>query len=77
MNKSKQTTPGQLLSLKKRTGWSWEKMCREMVRVMGHDGPSHTTLFRYAAGNVRRRNVLTERFVSDALVKLQHEQQSA
>jgi len=71
------TTPEQLRSLKRRTGWSWEKMCREMVRVMGHDGPSHTTLFRYANGNVARRNVLTERFVRDALVKLQQEQQSA
>ncbi len=67
------TTPGQLRSLKKRTGWSWEKMCREMVRVMGCDGPSHTTLFRYANGNVTRRNKLTERFVSDALVKLRQE----
>jgi len=48
-------------------------MTREMVRVMGHDGPSHTTLFRYANGNVRRRNVLTERFVAEALGKLANE----
>ncbi len=71
--RTKQTTPGQLRSLKKRTGWSWEKMCREMCRVMECDGPSHTTLFRYANGNVTRRNVLTDRFVREAIGKLAKE----
>ncbi len=42
-------------------------MCRECHRVMGQEGPSHTTLFRYAVGKVRRRNVLTERYVKEAI----------
>ena len=42
-------------------------MCRELHRVMGEEGPSHTTLFRYASGRVRRRNVLTERYVKEAI----------
>ncbi len=60
----------QLRSLKKKTSWSWERMCREFHRVMAHDGPSHTTLFRYASGKVRRPNVLTERYVQEAIHKL-------
>ncbi len=60
----------QLLSLKKKTSWSWERMCREMHRVMGEEGPSHTTLFRYASGNVKRPNVITERYVQQALQQL-------
>ncbi len=52
-----------LNKLKKKTKLSWEKMCRELHRVMGEDGPSHTTLFRYATGRVKRPNVLTERYV--------------
>ncbi len=60
----------QLLRLKKKTSWSWEKMCREMHRVMGEEGPSHTTLFRYASGRVKRPNVVTERYVREALEKL-------
>ncbi len=71
--------PKQLLSLKKKTSWSWERMCREFHRVMGEEGPSHTTLFRYATGRVRRRNVLTERYVKEAIdrvtVELQKEVQ--
>jgi hypothetical protein len=43
--------PKQLLSLRKKTAWSWERMCREFHRVMGEEGPSHTTLFRYASGS--------------------------
>ncbi len=62
--------PKQLLSLKKKTSWSWERMCREIHRVMGEEGPSHTTLFRYASGRVKRRNVLTERYVQQAIYKL-------
>ncbi len=59
-----------LLSLKKKTSWSWERMCREFHRVMGHEGPSHTTLFRYASGRVKRPNVVTERYVKEAIDKL-------
>jgi len=60
----------ELLRLKKKTSWSWEKMCREMHRVMGEEGPSHTTLFRYASGRVKRPNVVTERYVQQALQRL-------
>lgn len=45
-------------------------MCREFHRVMGKEGPSHTTLYRYAAGKVRRRNKLTERFVKEAIDRI-------
>jgi len=45
-------------------------MCREFHRVMGEEDPSHTTLFRYAIGKVRRRNVLTERYVREAIHKV-------
>ena len=60
----------ELLSLKKKTSWSWERMCREMHRVMGEEGPSHTTLFRYASGKTKRPHVLTERYVQQAIQKL-------
>ena len=60
----------QLLSLKKQTSWSWERMCREIHRVMDEEGPSHTTLFRYASGRVKRPNVVTERYVQQAIQKL-------
>ena len=62
--------PKQLLSLKKQTSWSWEKMCREFHRVMAHEGPSHTTLFRYATGKVKRPNVIAERYVREAIHKV-------
>ena len=45
-------------------------MCREFHRVMGVEGPSHTTLFRYATGKAKRRNVLTERYVREAIHKV-------
>ncbi len=45
-------------------------MCREFHRVMGEEGPSHTTLFRYAIGKVRRRHALTERYVEEAMDKV-------
>jgi len=38
--------------------------------VMGEEGPSHTTLFRYAEGKVQRRNVLTERYVRTAIQRI-------
>jgi len=60
----------QLLSLKKKTSWSWERMCREIHRVMGEEGPSHTTLFRYASGRVKRPHVVVERYVREAIDKL-------
>ena len=62
--------PKKLLRLKAKTSWSWEKMCREFHRVIGEEGPSHTTLFRYATGKVRRRNVLTERYVKEAIDRI-------
>ncbi len=60
----------QLLSLKAKTSWSWERMCREMHRVMGHEGPSYTTLFRYTSGRVKRPNVIAERYVREAIQKV-------
>jgi len=63
----------QLIQMKKRTSWSWERMCRELHRVMGEEGPSHTTLFRYAARKVRRPNVLTQKYVEEGLARLRQE----
>jgi len=65
-----ETLPKELLSLKEKTSWSWERMCREFHRVMGHEGPSHTTLFRYATGKVKRPNVVTEQYVREAIQKV-------
>ncbi len=62
--------PKQLLRLKKKTSWSWERMCREFHRVMAHEGPSHTTLFRYASGRVKRPHVVVERYVQQGIHKL-------
>jgi len=73
MKKSKsgqEALPKQLLSLKKKTSWSWERMCREMHRVMGEEGPTHTTLFRHASGKTKRPNVLVERYVHQAIDKV-------
>ena len=64
------TLSKELLRLKKKTSWSWERMCREFHRVMGYEGPSHTTLFRYASGNVKRPNVIAERYVREAIDKV-------
>jgi len=60
----------QLLRLKKQTAWSWERMCREFHRVMGYEGPSPTTLFRYAKGKGKRAHVVTERYVREAIQKV-------
>ncbi len=61
----------ELLSLKKKTSWSWERMCREFHRVMGKEGPSQTTLFRYAKGKGnKRRHAVTERYVQQAIDKV-------
>jgi len=62
-----------LLALKKKTGWSWERMCREMHRVKREEGPSHTTLFRYATRRIRRPNKLVERYIETAIELLQAE----
>ena len=69
-NKSGETLSKQLLSLKKQTSWSWERMCREFHQVMGEEGPSHTTLFRYATGKTKRPNVIIERYVREAIKKV-------
>jgi len=45
-------------------------MCREMHRVMGEEGPTHTTLFRHASGKTKRPNVLVEQYVRQAIDKL-------
>jgi len=65
-----ETLPKKLLSLKKQTSWSWERMAREFHRVMGEEGPTHTTLFRYASGRVQRPHVLVEQYVRQAIQKL-------
>jgi hypothetical protein len=73
-NKSGETLSKQLLRLKKQTSWSWERMCREFHRVMAHEGPSHTTLYRYAKGKGNRRpHAVTERYVREAIQKVNAE----
>ncbi len=67
---SKKTLSKQLLYLKKKTSWSWERMCREFHRVMGYEGLTPTTLFRYASRQTKRPNVITERYVEQAIHKL-------
>jgi len=49
-------------------------MCREMHRVNGEEGPSHTTLFRYANKRVARANKLTLRWIETAIDKIEVEQ---
>ncbi len=65
-----ETLSKQLLRLKAKTSWTWTRMAREFHRVMGYEGPSHITLFRYANGNVKRPLVVTERYVREAIHKL-------
>jgi len=62
-----------LSRLKKRTQWSWEKMCREMHRVMGEEGVSHTTLWRISV-TFHKPNLLTARWVRKAIKKLKEEE---
>ena len=64
------TLSKELLSLRAKTSWSWERMCREFHHVMGNEGPSFTTLFRYATGKTKRPNVIAERYVRQAIHKL-------
>ncbi len=67
------TLTKQLLSLKKKTSWSWERLCYEFHRVMGQEGPTHTTLFRYTSGRVKRPHVVVERYVQEAIEKIEVE----
>ena len=62
-----------LLRLHKRTKWSWERMCREMHRVNGMEGPVHTTLFRYANNRVARPNKLTLRYIERGIDRIEAE----
>ena len=48
-------------------------MYHEFYRVMGEEGPSHVTLFRYAVGKVQQRNRLTQRYVQEAVHKIKEE----
>ncbi len=64
------TLSKELLNLRAKTSWSWERMCREFHRVMGDEGPTHTTLFRYATGKTKQPNVIAERCVRQAIHKL-------
>lgn len=70
-NRSKVKT--ELIQLKRKTKWSWERMCRELHRVQGEEGVSHTTLFRYAAGKVRNHNRVTSRWIQQGIGKLNGE----
>ncbi len=64
------TLSKELLTVRAKTSWSWERMCYEFHRVMGEEGPSHTTLFRYATGKTEQPNVIAERYVQQAIHKL-------
>ncbi len=64
------TLSKELLSLRAKTSWSWERMCCEFHRVMAHEGPSHATLFRYATGKTKQPNVIAERYVQQAIHKV-------
>lgn len=61
-----------LLQLKKRTGWSWEKMNREFHRVTGVEGPSHTTLFRLSKG-MTKTHPLIAKYISNAITMINQE----
>lgn len=64
----------QLRAFKRSHKWGWERLCREMHRVMETEGPSHTTLFRYARGRVSRPNVMVQEWVEEALELLMEEE---
>ena len=61
--------PIELRKLKRRTRWSWEKMNRELIKAMGEDGPSHTTLFRIAQGRTKAQPVIAS-WIHRAIGKL-------
>jgi len=56
--------------LKRRTKWSWERMCRELHKVMGEEGCSHTTLWRMANGKIKRPHKLVQRFIKEGINKV-------
>ncbi len=60
-------------ALKKKTKWSWEKMAREMNRVMKCDGPTHTTLYRIGNKKNKKAQPLTEKYIVEGLDKLEKE----
>ncbi len=62
-----ETLSKELLNLRVKTSWTWARVSREFHRVMGYEGPSHTSLFRYATGKVKRPNILAVRYVQEAL----------
>ena len=70
-------TAVRLRRLKKKTGWSWEKMARELTIEKGEDGPAHTTLFRYASGRVRRPNVLVKNWIFEAVFLVERKLEEA
>ncbi len=45
-------------------------MAREFHRVMSEEGPSDTTLFRYAKGKGKRAHVVIERYVQQAIQRV-------
>ena len=61
-----------LNALKKKTGWSWEKMAREIHRLNDCDGITHTTLFRLATKK-NKPQPLTEKYIVEGLDKLEKE----
>jgi len=65
--------PVELRKLKRRTGWSWEKMNREFALVMGEDGPCHTTLFRIASGRNKAQATIAF-WIHQAMEKLAFEE---
>jgi len=62
-----------LLRLKKKTGWSWERMCREFHRVIGYEGVVHTTLWRVSKSGKPRFNPLTIRFIRKGIDEIKKE----
>jgi len=63
-----------LLKMKKKTGWSWEKMCREFHRVVGHEGVSHTTLWRVSKQRGKPRgHSLAMRFIRQGIDAIKKE----
>ena len=65
-----ETISRELLNLREKTSWTWARIYREFHRVMGYEGPSHTSLFRYATGKVKRPNILAVRYVQEAIHRI-------
>ena len=60
----------ELIELKTRTCWGWERMSREFGRVMNRPGPAHTTLLRYGAGTVVPSSEMYSRYVREAIRRI-------